>query len=243
MQGLLQDSQSRQRQAGGGNESMPEVLQSPVIASLKTELSRAEAKLQELGTNVGKNHPDYRTTAAEVANLRARIESETAKIAASFGSTTQVNLRRESDIKAALEAQKKRMLELTHQRDQVAVLQNEVLTAQRNLDAVTQRLAQSSLESQTQQTNISLLTTAVEPLKRSSPKYLLNLLVGLFLGGLLGIGAILVRELSDRRVRDGDEVPRLLDIPLLARIPAIKPDGRDHRIPSLTRRGRAPAAI
>lgn len=232
IQAIRQDSQSRQRQAGGDSNSMAEVLQSPFIASLKADLSRAEAKLQDIATNLGKNHPDYQTTAAEVAILRERIDAETAKITASFGSTTQVNLRRESDIRAALEAQKKRMLDLTHERDQVSVLQNDVVTAQRNLDAVTQRLAQSSLESQTQQTDVLLLTTAVEPLRRSSPKYMMNLLVSIFLGGFLGVSAVLLRELTDRRVRHYQELPQLLGVPLFGKIPGIKPDGRGPNRPA-----------
>jgi chain length determinant protein EpsF len=226
IQALRQDSQSRQRQAGGDSDSMAEVLQSPFIASLKADLSRAEAKLQDIATNVGKNHPDYKNTAAEVASLRARLEAETARIMASFGTTTQVNLRRENEIRAALEAQKKRMLDLTHERDQVTVLQNDVATAQRNLDAVTQRLAQSSLESQTQQTNVYLLTTAVEPMRKSSPKYFQNLLVGIFLGGILGLSAALFRELTDRRVREDHDLSQATGVPLFAKIPAIKPDGR-----------------
>jgi succinoglycan biosynthesis transport protein ExoP len=226
IQALRQDSQSRQRQAGGDSDSMAEVLQSPYIAGLKADLSRAEAKLQDIGTNVGKNHPDYQNAAAEVASLRARLGAETARIMASFGSTTQVNLRRENEIRAAVEAQKKRMLDLTHERDQVTVLQNDVATAQRNLDAVTQRLAQSSLESQTQQTNVYLLTTAVEPMKRSSPRYSLNLLVGIFLGGILGLSTALFRELTDRRVREAHDLSQATGVPLFAKIPGIKPDGR-----------------
>jgi chain length determinant protein EpsF len=226
IQALRQDSQSRQRQAGGDSDSMSEVLQSPYIAGLKADLSKAEAKLQDIGTNVGKNHPDYKNAAAEVASLRARLESETARIMASFSSTTQVNLRRENEIRAALEAQKKRMLDLTHERDQVTVLQNDVATAQRNLDAVTQRLAQSSLESQTQQTNIYLLTTAVEPMNKSSPRYFLNLLVGLFLGGILGVSAAVFRELTDKRVREDHDLLQATGVPLFAKIPSIKPDGR-----------------
>jgi chain length determinant protein EpsF len=226
IQALRQDSQSRQRQAGGDGDSMAEVLQSPYIAGLKADLSKAEAKLQDIATNVGKNHPDYKNAAAEVGTLRARLEAETARVMASFSSTTQVNLRRENEIRAALEAQKKRMLDLTHERDQVTVLQNDVATAQRNLDAVTQRLAQSSLESQTQQTNIYLLTTAVEPMRRSSPRYSLNLLVGVFLGGVLGLSAALFRELTDRRVREGLDLSQTIGVPLFAKIPGIKPDSR-----------------
>jgi chain length determinant protein EpsF len=228
IQGLRQDSQSRQHQSGD-NESLPEVLQSPLVANLKGDLSRAEAKLQDVGASLGKNHPDYQTTAAEVSSLKQRIAMESARIAESFGNTTQVNVRRESEIRAALEAQKKKILELSHERDQASVYQNDVLTAQRNLDAVTQRLAQSSLESQTQQTNVALLTPAVEPMFRSSPRLLLNMAITVFLGGVLALAAALGLEFSDRRVREDIDLAHLGGIPLLVKIPRIKAEGRAGR--------------
>lgn len=229
IQALRQDSQSRQHQSSSDNDSLPEVLQNPLIANLKGELSLAEAKLQDIGTSMGKNYPDYQNTAAQVASLRQRIASETAKIAESLGNTTQINLRREADIRAALDAQKKKIFELSHERDQAAVLQNDVVTAQRNLDAVTQRLAQSSLESQTQQTNVSLLTPAVEPMFRSSPRVLLNAAITLFLGGVLAVAAALGLEFSDRRIREDVDLAQLNGIPLLVRIPRIKAEGRTGR--------------
>jgi len=232
IQALRQDSQSRQHQSGGDNGSLPEVLQSPLVASLKGDLSRQEAKLQDIATTLGKNHPDYQTTAAEIASLRQRIAMESARIAESLGNTTQVNVRRENDIRQALEAQKKRILELQHERDQAAVFQNDVTTAQRNLDAVSQRLAQSSLESQTQQTNIALLTPAVEPEKRSSPRLFLNLAISLFLGCMFGATGALLKEFSDRRVREDIDLAALGGIPLLVKIPKIKAENRADRSPS-----------
>jgi chain length determinant protein EpsF len=214
-----QQSQSRQRQARGDAESLPEVLQSPVIANLKASLATAEARRRDMATNYGKNYPDYKDVEAEIAGLHERIAQESERIAASIGGTAQVDVRREEDLKAALEAQKQRILDLKHQHDQVADYQNDVTMAQKNLDAVSQRLAQSSLESQAQQTNIELLAPAAVPTEAASPKLLLNLLFGLFVGFVCGIGAALLRELTDRRVRDGDELIELLGVPVLGRIP------------------------
>jgi len=230
IQGQRQESQSRQRQVSANNESLPEVLQSTLIANLKSDLSDAEVKQTDVAARVGKNHPDYQAAAATVANLRSRIDQETAKIAASLGSTTQVNVRREGDIRRALASQKERVLELKHQHDEAAILQNDVLTAQRDLDAVTQRLAQSNLESQTQQTNIVQLTFAVPPLQHSSPRFFLNLLLGMLFGGVLGIGSALLFEMYDPRVRDDSEVLHLLDVPLLGKIGFIRMDRQDDHL-------------
>jgi chain length determinant protein EpsF len=236
IQGLLQESQSRQRQVGGDIESLPEVLQSPVIQSLKATLAQAEAKRQDVVARLGKNHPDYKEVDGEIANLRSRIAHESASIAASLGSNTQINARRENDVRAALEAQKSRVLQLKHQHDEAAVLESDVTSAQRDLDEVTQRLAQSNLESLTQQTNVVQLTSAVAPLEPSSPKLLINMLVGIFLGGVFGIGAALAVEMSNRLIREDEDLPELLGVPLLGKVESVVVRSKDLRLPQATAR-------
>jgi chain length determinant protein EpsF len=221
IQGQRQDSQSRQRQVSSNNESLPEVLQSPVIAKLKSDLSDAEARQADIAGRLGKNHPDYQGAATEVASLHGRIQQEAAKIASALGSSAQVNVRRENEVRIALEEQRKRVLELKHQHDEAAVLQNDVTTAQRDLDAVTQRFAQSSLESQQQQTNMVQLTTAPEPFVPSSPKLFLNLLAGILLGGILGVAAALMAERKDPRMRDDVQLLQLLGVPILVKIGSV----------------------
>jgi chain length determinant protein EpsF len=228
IQSQRQDSQSRQRQAVGDNGYLPEVLQSPLIASLKDALTTADARRTEVAGRLGKNHPDYKAAEAEVVSLRARIAAETDKIVASLGSTTQVNLRRENDVRLALEAQKKRVMDLKHDHDEAAILQNDVVTAQRDLDAVSQRLALSNLESLAQQTNVVLLSTATAPLDPSSPKALILVAGGMFLGGVLGIGGVLLLEMRDKRLRDEADLVGLLGVPVLGRIKNVKVGPRDQ---------------
>jgi len=234
IQGLRQESQSRQRGVGGDIESLPEVLQSPVIQALKAELSQAEAKQPDIAARLGKNHPDYQAAVAEIANLRERIARESASIAASLGNTTQVNLRRENDVRQALEAQKNKVLELKHAHDQASILQSDVNSAQRDLDAVTERFAQSSLESQTSQTNVVQLTTASPPLSPSSPKLFLNLLIGIFLGGFFGIGTALFLEALHPRVRLDEDLLHLLGVPILGKIGGVTPRAIEAGVRSST---------
>src|SRR5882757_8662585 len=234
IQGLRQESQSRQRGVGGDIESLPEVLQSPVIQALKAELSQAEAKQPDIAARLGKNHPDYQAAVAEIANLRERIARESASIAASLGNTTQVNLRRENDVRQALEAQKNKVLELKHAHDQASILQSDVNSAQRDLDAVTERFAQSSLESQTSQTNVVQLTTASPPLSPSSPKLFLNLLIGIFLGGFFGIGTALFLEALHPRVRLDEDLLHLLGVPILGKIKGVTPRAIEAGVRSST---------
>jgi chain length determinant protein EpsF len=221
IQGQRQESQSRQRVLTDDNDTVPDVLQNPVIMALKAELSRAQVKLDDIATRLGVNHPEYISTAAEVASLKNRIAREQEHIIGSIAESTRTNLRRESDVTAALKSQKQRILELKHEHDQAQVLQNDVLTAQRNLDAVTLRLAQSSLEGETPHTNLAMLTPAVEPLEPAGPKILLNCMLAALVGAGLGIAVAMLLENLDPRVRSDADLVQVLGVPLLGRVSAV----------------------
>ncbi|MCB1907324.1 MAG: chain length determinant protein EpsF [Rhodocyclaceae bacterium] len=221
------DSHSRQAQTGSA-ETLPEVMQNSLIQSLKADLARNEAARQQLAARLGRNHPELARANAEIASLRERVAAEVRRVASSIGTTTRVNDQRESEIRAALEAQKQHVLELKGQRDQIAVLQRDVENAQQAYDMVTQRLAQTSLESQNQQTNVVVLTPAVAPIEHSRPRTVLNVVVATFLGLLVGISSALLRELADQRVRGVADLADTLDMPVLGVIPG-RP-GRSARL-------------
>ncbi|MCB1914940.1 MAG: chain length determinant protein EpsF [Rhodocyclaceae bacterium] len=221
------ESRSRQAQTGSA-ETLPEVMQNSLIQSLKADLARQEATRQQLAGRLGRNHPELARANAEIASLRDRLAAEVRRIASSLGTTTRVNDQRESEIRAALDAQKQRVLELKGQRDQIDVLKRDVDNAQRAYDMVTQRLAQTSLESENQQTNVVVLTPAVAPIEHSKPTLVLNVAVATFLGLLLGVCSALLRELSDQRVRGVADLGDSLDMPVLGVIPGRA--GRNARL-------------
>jgi protein-tyrosine kinase len=95
------------------------------------------------------------------------------------------------------------------------VLVRDVENAQHAYEAVVARFNQSTLESQTTQSNVSLLTTAEPPLEPSSPKILLNTLLAVLLGGLLAVGGVLLLELMNRRIRSARDVSATLGLPVL----------------------------
>lgn len=208
------DAQSKQQ--SGGGDTLQDVMQSPVINALKADIARLEAKLQEMAGNLGKNHPQYQRSEAELASLRQQMQAETQKIASSINTSNRVSKGKQGELLAAIEAHKKRILDLKKDRDEVSVLQQDVDSAQRAYEAISLRYNQSNLESNSTQTNVSVLTPATPPLEASSPKIVLNVLLSVFLGTLLAVGAALVLELLDRRVRSAEDLEQTLELPVLA---------------------------
>ncbi|MCO5106914.1 MAG: chain length determinant protein EpsF [Burkholderiaceae bacterium] len=217
-----QASESRSRQnaiTSQGRESMPEVVQNQLVQSLKSELGRAEAKLQELSSRLGPNHPQYQSAEAEVQVLRSRLNAEIDKVSRSILANSQINVQRESEIRRALDVQRTRVLQMKKDRDQLTGLEREVADAQKALDLVSQRLTQTNLESQAPQSNVSILAPALVPSEPARPKPVLNMVVGAFVGLLLGLLAALSIETFKRPVRTADDLLQTLELPVLAVLP------------------------
>jgi succinoglycan biosynthesis transport protein ExoP len=222
VQAQTSDSHSKGKSAGG-SDTLAEVMQNPLINGLKSDIARLEAKLQESNINLGKNHPQTLRAESELASLRAKLTSETQKVSHSIGTSYKVGKQKETELLEAIEVQKTRVLALNKQRDDVSVLKRDVESAQRAFEGVSQRSAQTRLESLSVQTNAVVLNPASEPAEHSKPKILLNVLVSIFLGTLLGVGAALMLELGNRRVRSAEDLAEAIELPLLASIASTVP--------------------
>lgn len=208
------EAQSRQREARGNLDSNPDVINNPVIQQLRTSVTAAEGKLREASNTLGQNHPQIKEQKAELEELRARLNTEMANVASSLSANTQVSMQKEAEIRASLEAQRKRVLDLKKQRDEVTVLQKDMDVTAQDYANISQRLSQTSLESQTRQTNVAILTPAFEPDEASRPKVAINIIVSIFLGLMLGVGTAIMMELMDRRIRSTTDLSGI-GIPVL----------------------------
>jgi chain length determinant protein EpsF len=215
------DAQTRQRQVqeaiarGEVPESVPDVVASPVIQQLKANLTALEAKLNDLSSKVGTNHPQYLAATAELQGVRNKLKDEMSTVAKTIGNNSGLSKRREDQIKASLEAQRDKVLQMKKVRDDLTVLLREVENAQRAYDAAMGRMTQTRLESQATQTNVLVINEAIEPIKSSSPKILLNTVLSIVLGLMLAVAFALLREMSDRVVRSETDLRELLGLPVL----------------------------
>jgi polysaccharide biosynthesis transport protein len=218
VQGQTTDSQSKRK--SGKADTVSEVMQSSLINDLKADIARLEAKLTEGNVNLGKNHPQTLRSEAELATLKAQLESETRKITSSIETTYQISKQREQQLQGAVSAQKTRVLALNRQRDELNVLRGDLESATKAFELVSQRASQTTIESRTNQTNITILNLATAPQDPSKPRVMFNTLISVFLGLLLGTALALSLELVNRRVRSGRDLAEALELPVLGTIAA-----------------------
>ena len=208
------DASSRTRDSA----SLPEVINNPVVQGLKAQVSQGEGRLADLAKRVGVNHPDYQRTLAEVNSYKVRLANELNLATRGVGATAGAARQRYNELSTAFAKQKSSVLALKQQREEASLLARDVQNAQQIYDSALQRYGQSRMEAQSTQTDIAVLNPAVAPTEPSKPKVFLNIMLSLFLGALLGVGAGFLVELLDRRVRSGLDIAAGLDIPVLAEV-------------------------
>lgn len=211
-----QSTQDQLREGTGADATIPN---SAAIQSLRSELSRAQAELEEMSTRYGERHPEYRRQLSEVQALRQSLATERGIAARSLESTAEVSESRLQELQQAFDQQKERVLSLKAKRDELDLLQQEVQMAQEAYNAASGRAQSNTLESRLAEASVTVLNKAVPPSLPSSPNIKLNVVIATVLGFLLGVALSLLLELANRRVRSRSDIEETLGIPVLAYLP------------------------
>lgn len=215
------EAATRSARAKSTPDDMTDVLTNPLIASIKADQSRLEAKLSELSAQYGSAHPSVIEVQANLDALRKRLRTETARLSSSASINANINSTREAEAIAEFEAQRDKVLKLKEARNTLQVLERDVEYAQRIYESIQNRMAQTSLESNSSQSGIYLLSTATEPTSAASPKLMLNMALAVALGILLSLLAALGMELFDRRVRGAQDFAQIVELPVIGVLPGL----------------------
>lgn len=224
------DAMTRHRQASellaaGATGEIPEVLSNAYVNVVKADLWRAETRLEEQSQVLGPAHPAYQRTASEVQGLREKLVAEMKKVVQGLGNAAEQSRKREQELQAALAAQQERVLAMKDYRVEQAVLSRDVESAQRAYDAALARHVSIKVDSRARQTNVAMLTPALEPIRPAHPKVGLIGALSVIVGALLGAAMVYVLEMLDRRVRSRADLESRLAVPSLGRLSKWQPTG------------------
>jgi polysaccharide biosynthesis transport protein len=230
--------QANELLASGAIEAIPEVLSNAYLNGLKGDLVRAEARLEESSTVLGPNHPVHQRTSSEVQGLREKLAAETRKVIKGLEYTAAQSRKREEELQNALTAQQNHVLKMKDYRIEAAAMARDVDSAQRTYDAALARYMTNKVESRAQQTNVAMLTPAVEAVRPAHPKVGLISALSVIVGALLAGAVVYVLESIDRRVRSRGDLESRLAVPSLGRLSRWQPTG-GRLLPAPMRTARA----
>jgi capsular exopolysaccharide synthesis family protein len=221
-------------------DTLPAVLQNPVIVNLKGNLATLEAQRRELGQTFRPEYPRVRRLDQNISELRAQIHAEVERVTKGIESDYHAALQNEHQLEQAMDAQRARAMQLGDQMVQYNILRRDVDANRELYVSLLARLKETQISTDLLSSPITIVDRAEVPLRPSWPQKSLILALGGLVALLGGIGAAYVREVFDPRLRNVEEVDRLLGVPRLGLVPE-RPRGEGRRLLGLG--GRPPFAL
>ncbi len=207
---------------GLGGESVPEVLKSPLIASLKQQQADSERKAAELSASYGQKHPLMANANAEVANTRRKVSAEIAKTIDGLARESRTADARYEALSQNFEKLKGEMGQVNDQSIGLEALERDATVNRNLLEAMLNRAKQSTGAADILQANARLVSPAAPAEAPSYPPKSLIAFLGLVGGLLVGSSLALMREGGDHTFRRADQIESTIGLPVMAMVPQIR---------------------
>lgn len=213
-------AEGRWRLISVGNAlNSPDVLANPAISQLLAERAKEMAELEKQRANHLEDYPAVQQLKAQVGVIDAQIQNVARSIRASVKQQYDAAVEAEQSLKRQVAELKGSSLAEQDQLVQYRLLEREADTNRTVYEGLLQRYKELNAAAGISSSNISIIDTAVPPIRPSSPNLFRNLLLALIVGFGSAAGFVYLRTLLDDSVRVPEDVEGKLQMPLLGVIP------------------------
>ena len=191
--------------------------------ALRQSRAALEAEYQEKRTLMKPDHPDMLSLRSRIDELNRQISRETSQASSGRSNTLLADYRgalaAENALQGRVAALKGSVLDLRGRSIQYTILQREVDTNRALYDALLQRYKEIGVAGGIGTNLISIVDRGEVPGGPYSPNLLFNMLAGLALGLIGGIGAAIILEFVNDTIKTRDDVRSKLGLACLGAIP------------------------
>jgi polysaccharide biosynthesis transport protein len=212
-------------------ESLPEVLENPVLQEYRIKLGGLQRDLARLSESFTPTHYKVRHVQAEIGELQTLMTTERDNILKRISNRFAAAQRRESLLTDAYTAETKHFSELAERGIRYEMLKHEADTNRQLFDSMLQKVKEARITSALRASNIRMLDKAKPPIRPYSPDKRASTAIGLLAGLCFGMVFVIARERSDRSMKAPGDIAAQLGLKELGTIPAarIDPDVRGRR--------------
>ncbi|MBM9537386.1 GumC family protein [Desulfobulbus alkaliphilus] len=204
---------------GLGSGELAQFMENTLIQNLKNQHATLNAEYENLAITFKEDYPKMRQLKARMDDIEHRIVLEKINIFQSIKNDYDTALRTEQVLTERLEEQKQKALDLEELATQYKIYEREVETNKSIYQSLLQRSKEIEATVGTTLANIQIIDSARAPLYPFKPRVAMNLLLGIALGLMAGMGMAFVFEFFDNTIKNPDELADRFHIPVLGLIP------------------------
>lgn len=198
-----------------------DILGNSILRTLQSQRAQLRGEYQDKLRTFKPEYPAMLALQGQIDEVQDQIIHELANIRASVKAEYDAALSQETMLKAQLDSLRQESLMVDSRSIQYTILRREVDSNREIYNGLLQRFNQVGLAGDAKVSNITIVDRATTPTNRHSPNLRNNLMLGLLLGAMLGVGVALLLEYLDNTIKTPQDVERLLRLGVLGIIPKL----------------------
>jgi len=209
-------------------ESLPAVLNHPLISSSYATRAQAQRKVSELSKRYGPKHPKMIAATAELNTSESHLRKQIDNIVKSVAKDYEIARAKESHLNQAMNKTKNQVRDSSKMSYKLAALQREVETDRQLYEVFLTRFKETAATSDLQPVNARIVDAAIVPLSPYKPNRKRMVQIALMLSLMLGVGLALLIEYLDNTFKDSGTLEEKLKLPVLGVLPKLKVWGNNR---------------
>lgn len=216
---------------------------------MRTQLSDMKSQAAQLNTQFGPSYPKVVALTSQITQLEGELVAEQQKIMGRVRGEYNQAVQRERMLRNALEAQKGEANNLNERAIQYTQLKREAEGSRDLYESLLRKSKEAAVVASLRSGNIRTVDSARVPDAPSKPNIPRNIMLGMLMGLMAGVGLAIVLDILDNTVRTPEEAQNITSLPSLGLVPLMgdsaetKPGTHNKRLPApaKTASGRNPA--
>lgn len=200
----------------------PPVMRNTMVQSIRSDLARAQARVDELSNRYGPRHPVMQSAMSDLNAAQTNLRLQVEQIVSSIERNYQVAIANERSLERSVEENKEAIQRITRNQFRLNELQREVSTNQALFDTFMTRLKETTATSDLQTSNARISDPAVVPIHSVKPKKSLIVAVVGILVAMLATFIVLLLNMLNNTFRTADDIESRLNLPVLGILPLLR---------------------
>lgn len=204
---------------GSNGGDVGEALDSVVIQQLRQQRAQVSQTVADLQGRYGDRHPEMLKAKRQLSDIDGQIQAEIQRIISNLQAKVEVSRQRAAAIAGSLGGAKGALATNNRAMVRLNELQRAADASRTLYESYLNRYKETTTQQGIEQSDARVVSRAKIPTEPSSPKIVLNLVLGLFLALGAGVGGIGIAETLDAGLATADDVERRLDTAYLGAVP------------------------
>ncbi|MEL7040210.1 MAG: polysaccharide biosynthesis tyrosine autokinase [Pseudomonadota bacterium] len=215
----------RAQASGTGVDSVTEILNNQVISELKSQQANVLRRQADLESTRGPRHPDVIRVRNEAADIDRAINVEVQKIITTLENEVRAAQDEVNKLNAAISRARGQLIQNNRNQVRLNELERDAEASRVLYEDFISRAMETGEQDDLAEADARILSSASVPISPSSPRTMINLVLGVILGGMIGMGLAMLAEMFDMHVSSSEDVERKLRSKSIGSIPFIPSRG------------------